>query len=402
VPVTFTSDLPELPSYDKLDILVQKHDQMKQAYAPSLGKILRMMEKSLKERATHNGVMVRRFDDVDKRWRDLQGRFQQLGSRLRRLRSQEAAASNEMEVLVSPTTAPGSYFAAAKPPASHRSSFSSEASRSSPNPSPGIGLAPAPAPLRRKSSFMSATSSSTARTAERVVSSTFQTPAKGRVPSINRVASPTSGSASVSSRSRIPVASPIPRLSLSKSRSNSEGQEELLTPSRPRPGGGYSAMTVPRASLTPSLPRPSTGLRPRGPPSAYRSMTPTPGARPSSRLSMVSHAPSAAAPVNLQPFQPSPYDLLDKHVQAVIDDVGFNLFVARVDQAMKRGQRRGENEEWKGEFVFGAGQRTSGVKLLKLAGKPGADGPRMKCLVRVQGAWHDLATVLRKRQAEIS
>ena len=115
---------------------------------------------------------------------------------------------------------------------------------------------------------------------------------------------------------------------------------------------------------------------------------------------MVSYAPSAAAPVNLQPFQPSKYDLIDTHVQAVIDEVGFKLFVARVDQAMKRGQRRGENEEWKGEFVFGAGQRTSGVKLLKLAGKTGQEGPRMKCLVRVQGAWHDLGTILRKRQAE--
>ena len=401
VPVTLSSDLPELPSYDKLDMLVERHLQMRQAYISSLEKILRIMGKSLSERATRNGVMVRRYDDIDKRWRDLQRDLTQLDSRLRMVRSQQAAASSDMEVLTSPTTAPGKYFTPAKPPTSHRSSFSSsETSRSSAKPSLDFGLAPTPAPLRRKTSFMSATSSSTARTVERVVSSTVKTPAQGRISSINRITSPTPSAASVSSYSRIPVASPVPRLSLSKSRSASEGQDALLTPNRPRPSAGYSAMTVPRASLTPNLPRPSTGLRPRGPPSAYRSMTPTPGARPSSRMSMASHVPSAVAPVNLQPFRPSQYDLLDTHVQSVIDEVGFKLFVARVDAAMKRGQRRGDNEEWKGEFVFGAGQRTSGVKLLKLAGKAGSDGPRMKCLVRVQGAWHDLATVLRKRQAE--
>jgi len=113
---------------------------------------------------------------------------------------------------------------------------------------------------------------------------------------------------------------------------------------------------------------------------------------------MASCAPSAVAPVNLQPFQPSKYDLLDTHVQAVIDQVGFDLFVARVDAPMKRGQRRRDDEEWKGDFVFGAGQRTSGVKLLKLAGRATTDAPRLKCLVRVQGAWHDLATVLQMRK----
>jgi hypothetical protein len=117
-------------------------------------------------------------------------------------------------------------------------------------------------------------------------------------------------------------------------------------------------------------------------------------------MSMVSYAPSGVAPANLQPFQPSKYDYLDTTVQSIIDEVGFNLFVARVDTAMKKGQRRRDDEEWKGDYVFGAGQRTSSVKLLKLAGKPGKDGPRVKCMVRVQGAWHDLATVLRNRMAE--
>jgi hypothetical protein len=117
-------------------------------------------------------------------------------------------------------------------------------------------------------------------------------------------------------------------------------------------------------------------------------------------MSMGSCAPSAVAPVNLQQFQPSKYDLLDTHVQAVIDEVGFQLFVARVDQPLRRGQNPSREEDWRGEFVFGAGQRTSGVKLLKLAGKASADGPRYKCLVRVQGAWLDLGAVLQKRKED--
>ena len=111
------------------------------------------------------------------------------------------------------------------------------------------------------------------------------------------------------------------------------------------------------------------------------------------------------APPSLQPFQPSKYDLLDQHVQSVIEETHFQLFVARVDPSMKRGQRRAENEEWKGDFVFGAGQKISPVKLLKLAGRPGRFGfaqgsPRMKCLVKVKGEWQELAAVLRLRQEE--
>ena len=102
-----------------------------------------------------------------------------------------------------------------------------------------------------------------------------------------------------------------------------------------------------------------------------------------------------AAPPNLQPFTPSKYDLLDMAVQTIIDEVGFDMYVARVDQALKKGQRRVENQEWKGEFVFGAGEKTSSVKLLKLAGRSGqGEGLRQKCLVRLGGAWQDLSMLL--------
>lgn len=81
---------------------------------------------------------------------------------------------------------------------------------------------------------------------------------------------------------------------------------------------------------------------------------------------------------------------------------GFDLFVARLDEPLKRGQRKREDEEWKGEYVFGAGERSSSVKLLKIAGrdrgKGGVEEQRVKCLARVGGAWIDLESLLRSRK----
>jgi hypothetical protein len=124
--------------------------------------------------------------------------------------------------------------------------------------------------------------------------------------------------------------------------------------------------------------------------------------RPSSRLSTKSY--SNFNPAILKLFQPSQFDLLDKTVQAIIDDSGFNLFVGRVDASMKRGQRRSEGEEWKGEYVFGAGEKPVGVKLviLKPGGRDvGRKEERVKCLARVGGAWIELKGVLEGRMVEV-
>ncbi|WVR03934.1 hypothetical protein IAU60_000933 [Kwoniella sp. DSM 27419] len=216
---------------------------------------------------------------------------------------------------------------------------------------------------------------------------------------------------------------------LNASRNSRPGQDHLVlvrdglsspAPSRPRLSTTSSAVN-PRVSLgTPTLGgrtrslSGSTGFaspsgRPslsRAPPSSFRAAAPIPretasraGSRPLSRLSNMSYAQVNAA--TLEPFVPSRYDLLDQEVQRVIGDTGFSLFVSRLDQAMKRGQRRGENEEWKGEYVFGRGERSSPVKLVQLAGhRPGMER-RVKCMVRVGGAWHDLAGVLERRMDEM-
>jgi len=112
-------------------------------------------------------------------------------------------------------------------------------------------------------------------------------------------------------------------------------------------------------------------------------------------MSASSFMVSAAA---LNPFEPSKYDLLDQEVYKIIQQCDFRLFVARLDPALKRGQRKRDDEEWKGEFVFGAGERSSSVKLLKLVGRAMDGGQvRMKCMCRVAGAWTELSAVLRDR-----
>jgi hypothetical protein len=101
----------------------------------------------------------------------------------------------------------------------------------------------------------------------------------------------------------------------------------------------------------------------------------------------------------LQPFEPSKYDLLDTHVQGILEQVGWDMLTSRLDPPLKRGQRKREDEEWKGDFVFGAGEKPTSVKLLKLNTRgSGGKEVKMKCLVRVAGQWHDLALVLTKRK----
>jgi len=324
-----------------------------------------------------------------------------------------------------------------------------------------------PQSLRRRPSMASVKSSATARTDDRPpwnISTkpeyeAQKTPTNARLTSYGSrlpregSASPTpsnpSISGSIKSRpsaagSRIPVTSPksklahtaqkqmdVPAFAVSTSHGQSFLSEDphagnhlvhtrqaMRTPqaSRSRPSATYSAMQ-PRASLTPSIGQRSfssgatrrTAPNPRknlsyAPPSSFRPTMSTPGwtsLRPSSRMSVASYSNFDAA--NLQPFQPSKYDLLDQHVHSAIEEVGFDLFAGRVDLPLRKGQRKRDDEEWKGEFVFGAGEKPVGVKLLELAGRStsgGSEGPRMKCLARTGGAWGDLAGLLMKRKAE--
>lgn len=195
-------------------------------------------------------------------------------------------------------------------------------------------------------------------------------------------------------------------------------RESMKTPERHRnrPNAAYSAFQ-PRPSIPPGLgnrsfssgntprtaPQPRQSLR-RAPPSSFRAVSPTPGGsgtRTSSRMSAVSYSNFNAA--DLQPFEPSKYDFLDRYVQSILSETGFDLFVGRVDPPLRKTQRKRDDEDWKGDFVFGGGERPVSVKLLKLAGRsiPGeTGGARMKCLVRTGGAWQDLAGLLKKRKAE--
>jgi hypothetical protein len=99
------------------------------------------------------------------------------------------------------------------------------------------------------------------------------------------------------------------------------------------------------------------------------------------------------ANVELQPFVPSKYDLLDQEVQKVIDAVQPGIFIGRIDQSLRRGQRKGEEAIWTGEFLFGAGARPTPVKLLELGSRMGpGSGKRVKCMIRVGGGELHMST----------
>lgn len=392
---------------------------------------------------------------MSQRWSTLQKQLQQLDTRIRMVIARHESQTTQQDPSESfngsslGVSLGHSSLTPVKPGMKHRSSISSGTSAASSNQTTSTGQYTSPAvsrigkvdarsylspdpTLRRKSSFVS--DAAPAVPPQRSISGGV-TPTTRRLTSYGRAetASPTPSQVSMTSSiqskpsgSRIPIASPksanssthaqrpsITSLAVPPARGDRDSMR-TPEPQRARPSLGYGSMTAPRPSLGATGPRTSsfgTGPRlSRAPPSSFRSITPTPsafgGGRPSSRMSVNSYAQSAVAPVNLQPFQPSRYDLLDTTVQGIIEETGFDLFVSRIDPAMKRGQRRSENEEWKGEYVFGAGQKVSPVKLLKLAARTSAsatagDGARTKCLVRVKGQWVDLAGLLRQRLDEM-
>ena len=423
-----------------------------------------MLKKGVQERYTQNGEALRRYDgflhhmlqadvnrlgEMQSRWANLSRQLQQLDGRFRIARNQ-IPDDGSMEVLkeTTPMTRQDDYYggtssgsgsnsrldsgSAHKPALSRTGSRSpvtemhrtirrqsSTVSQGAPGEKPrwDVGTRPPPVPN---------------------VPAMYQTPSSRRLstfgprPPAPRSPTPSSSSVTSGSRisvpgSRIPVRSPttftgtrselvVPSLSSTNSNDNilagasrrqTLGPDSYLTPTRPRASAPFS---IPR-STTPSLaPRaasygatlgPGARSEPRrtlgrNPPSSFRSTTPTPS-RPSSRMSTSSFLVSTAA---LHPFEPSKYDLLDQEVQKVIQSTEFKLFVARLDVPLKRGQMKRDDEEWKGEFAFGAGERSSSVKLLKLVGRAMDGGNvRMKVMCRVAGAWQELSAVLRDRMA---
>ncbi|KAK4686893.1 hypothetical protein P7C73_g3234, partial [Tremellales sp. Uapishka_1] len=452
--VPYISDLDEQPSLKRFEELTTSHESLKKSYMQSLAKSLKMMDKSISERSTKNGETLRRYGDMNQRWIVLQKRLQQLDAKTRLVVSQHSQLhghqSGDVEILVdasspSDPTGPPEYFGypSSKPAyetggkrldmSTRRTSVSGSSATSrvsyvQPTPqrriSSGSGstnLTPESANLRRRPSISgSVVSGTTTRTLEkprwnsspRVVDTTSRrTSTYGYS---QRAVSPSPSNTSVGStfsRTRIPVPSPsaltssphrllaqpqpqgTPQNRLQQARDNMRTPDSLRT----RPSGIPFSSFQPRSTLSP-VPnqRPLAGTMPpgfrRAPPSSFRSSTPTPSGygRPSSRMSMVSMA-------SLQPFQPSRYDLLDLEIERIIQEVKFTLFVSRLDPPLKKGQLKGDNEEWKGEYVFGAGERPTGVKLLK--GGRGASKAGWKCLIRTGGAWVDLKGYLEKKMA---
>lgn len=205
----------------------------------------------------------------------------------------------------------------------------------------------------------------------------------------------------ISNASRIPHnATATPR------RLTAEELNRLNTPVRRRDGMTMSARPSLPAGTPGMRPRPSGVMSPNGlrrggyatpggrgppPPSAFRVSSPygTPGipSRAGSRSMSVSSVKSTIHTADLKSFVPSPYDRLDGEVQKALDEIGFDGFVARCDQALRRGQVKARGEQWVGEFVFG-GHKKASVKVVDMnkgKDKQGKPITTTKLLVRHGG-----------------
>ncbi|WWC68712.1 uncharacterized protein I206_102646 [Kwoniella pini CBS 10737] len=531
---TLQSGFDDRPSIEKLRKLTKSHESMTRTYVPSINKILKMMDKSISDRPIKNGESLRRFSEMSQRWSSLQKQLQQLHARTQFTISHHQAEieflddGDDVELLADVTSPYSSndsrsdYFGQTtnksrestsssygssrtrlsydnNSPRGHQSSVVSTASNRSPrqalprtHTSPsvkanqGSTLSPEsamkPLPLRRRTSILSAGSSSTARNpqAERprwnsspkvpTETNTTQTPnMTRRLGALPRSVSPAPSSTSMTSTmsrrmSRIPVASPtakfpgyaspcrrsddevsLPGLTVSNSQSRTllaepssvnrnqhhleKARMGLMTPEPPRPRPSSTFSSFSRGANTPTMGNRtvSSGSTPRtatvgrvsmggsrgAPPSAFRITSPTPSgnvngnsiSRPSSRISLMSFSNFNNINVeDLKEFIPSKYDLLDQEINLLLNDIGFKLFVSRLDEPLKRGQRKNENEEWKGEFIFGPPERekSNSVKLLNIAGIKSGTARRTKCLIRHKGQWVDLRMELERRTREYS
>ncbi|WRT65592.1 uncharacterized protein IL334_002537 [Kwoniella shivajii] len=486
--VPLNSEYEEQVSIENLQKISKGHESMTRTYVPSINKILKMMDKSISDRPIKNGESLRRLSEMSQRWSLMQKQLQQVNSKIRFIFSQHQQGvdhddgAEDIELLAdvtSPYSSPdsrGDYFGyggeAVRSRESTNSSYSSNRTRESSSGMPqktsqgrphyassSATLSPdtamRPLPLRRRTSMMSSTSATTARTpnekprwdSSRKVPETVSTPTMPRrLSALPRSISPTPSNASMSSAvsrrlSRIPIATPpkskgkdyssptgrsdrgseeviIPGLSVSNTHSRillseprqTKGQNHLekarmglATPdsSRPRMSSTFTSFSRTNTNTPRTAPVSGRASLSRAPPSSFRITSPTPNSstRPSSRLSTISY--SNVNLNDIQEFKPSKYDLLDTAIQRIMEEINFNLFASRLDQSLKRGQRRNEHEEWKGEYIFGRGEKPSSVKLIFLAPQKPSLEKRTKCLVRVGGQWLDLKGELERRMRDI-
>ena len=370
------------------------------------------MGRSISDRSTKNGEALRRFAqfflpvarsntehrrfaDMQNSWNTLQRQIQQLDAKVRLLTDQNHAsllsAAGVVEIL-------GEQF--------------------SPNALSPNDFPPEPKADKRngKNRISSAGSGVTSLSTSQLSQDPHKTPKTMRFPThgsqYSQPVSPTPSSpsttSSIASRpnavgSRIPVISPqrksathrlmdVPGLFMSTSHGQpflSEASTSTYNQNRLNHASEMARTPEPRSSLPRTAYQPMSGMSPtvgyrsfslgvtpqtapisrksssRAPPSSFRARSPTPGGastRPASRLSMVSY--SNVDTSSLKPFRPSKYDLLDQHVQAIIEEIAVGFFVARVDPPLRKGQTKRDDEEWKGNYVFGAGEKPVAVKLL--------------------------------------
>ncbi|WOO79542.1 uncharacterized protein LOC62_02G003066 [Vanrija pseudolonga] len=406
-------------SMERLRSMAVAHGRLKSTYVPSVNKILRMMEKSVADRSVKNGEALRRLNDMTTRWATLQKQLVQLDAKVALCLSQHDHDEQHHEqleeldddhlFLTSPKMTPVAKLEPPKMNVGMGVPLQRVLSAGASSPAPGYhGSSRLGPPSASRPGSITPSAAKTLRRSQSRPSlgsslNTMSPPERPRwnmstrpfnIPP-HQTPPPTIRRPSSSSQGSVP---PVP--SVRRPVSPWVSSPEFKTPRKSMPApppvpampGSVRSVSAPRPSLGASL-----GRAP--PPSAFRNASPAPTpTRPSSRLSQHSNGSHSVSGATYRPFVPSKYDLLDQEVQKVLDAVQPGIIVARIDQPLRRGQLKNKDEPWTGEFLFGAGERTTSVKLLELASRSG--GKKIKSMVRAGGAWLDLGAYLQRKKEE--
>lgn len=434
-------------SIARLRAMAEGHGRLRATYVSSVNKILRIMNKSVADRAAKNGEALRRVNDLASRWGNLQKQLKQLDDKVTLVLSQNDPDhphfGQSMEMLddddesfpASPPYSPPAHHqfdsqhslalqrvrsAGSAPstalvsPRTPRIPSVSNGSRGPGSTSGSMGLAPPPTLPR-----MGSTTPNAGRTIRRAQSRPALASDRPRWNVSTKPDMPPTPS--ISTRRPSISASVGGYVTPHKARAQSPAFSSPAaasttsriprgTPRKSMPNAPYTPVgskSAPRPSLPQSRPSLGGSLN-RVPPSSFRVVSPASTSnmprRPATSMSVGSIGSTQIAAMGLRMFQPSKYDQLDLEVQKIIDAVQPNIFIARLDQPIRRGQRRADGETWTGEFVFGVGERSTSVKFIELAGRsaPGHydDPKRRKVMIKIGGAWQDLGTHLRRKRDE--
>ncbi|KAF8315383.1 hypothetical protein DL93DRAFT_896557 [Clavulina sp. PMI_390] len=369
-------------------------------YVPSVSKVLSVLDKGVKIRATKNGESLRRHADMRARWKALQLKISETDASMHEIKAfygesiQPAQDSNSSHVHRDDRARPPN--TPTRPPLQSRTRPPSRLSGAS-DPKPHALTSPSRAVSRRSSSQQLRVSSSITKPDSKTpnLSPSSRSVSQGAVRPNSRLSHPRSYSSAAMRRPMSPSQIPAPRFGARTSYDDDDDDDDdasvlprAVTPSfsiisspatntphakrqsllplprrelrAPSPSQSRSISHNPsvfsvgnKDPITPSRPPRSSARSNEGGPSSF-----TPLSRPSSRLSVVSSNLSSL------PYSPNMKDPLDVEIASLVNTVKHPFQVERVDPHIRHLPLSGEEMKAQYAFTSRLGRKVLACKLL--------------------------------------